>query len=86
MLDTKLAATRSKAYKLYLVKWEGLSDSYNSWIIEAELLKHIREVTTGDLEPGCSEILKEEEDDAEHGFGDTTADLIRDWREHSEFR
>jgi hypothetical protein len=47
VLDTKLAATRSKAYKLYLVKWEGLSDSYNSWITEAELLKHNREVTTG---------------------------------------
>ena len=78
MLDTKLAATCSKAYKLYLVKWERLSDSCNSWITEAELLKHSREVTAGDLEPGGSEILKEEEDDAEHGFGDTTADLIHD--------
>ena len=67
MLDTKLAATRSKAYKLYLVKWEGLQDSYNSWVTEAELLKHSREVTAGDLEPGGSEILKEEEEDAEHG-------------------
>ena len=76
MLDTKLAATHSKAYKLYLVKWKGLPDSYNSWITEAELLKHNREVTTGDLEPGGSEILKEEEDDAEHGFGDITADSI----------
>ena len=66
MLDTKLAATHSKAYKLYLVKWEGLSESYNSWITEAELLKHSREVIAGDLEPGGSKILKEEEDDAEH--------------------
>ena len=66
VLDTKLATTRSKSYKLYLVKWEGLPDSYNSWIIEAELLKHNQEVTAGDLELGGSEILKEEEDDAEH--------------------
>ena len=66
VLDTKLAATHSKAYKLYLVKWEGLPDSYNSWIMKAELLKHNREVTAGDLEPWGSEILKEEEDDAEH--------------------
>ena len=35
VLDTKLAATRSKAYKLYLVKWEEPFDSYNSWITEA---------------------------------------------------
>ena len=33
VLDTKLVATCSKAYKLYLVKCKGLSDSYNSWII-----------------------------------------------------
>ena len=32
VLDTKLATTRSKAYKLYLVKCKGLMDSYNSWI------------------------------------------------------
>ena len=31
VLDTKLTATHSKAYKLYIVKWEGLSNSYNSW-------------------------------------------------------
>ena len=68
VLDTKLTTTRSKAYKLYLVKWEGLPDSYNSWITEAELLKHNQEVTAGDLEPGDSEILKEEENDAEHGI------------------
>ena len=36
VLDTKVAPTHSKAYKLYLVKWEGLSDSYNSWIAEEE--------------------------------------------------
>ena len=82
MLDT----THSRDYKLYLVKWEGLPDSYNFWIIGAELLKHNREVTVGDLEPGGSEILKETEDDAEHGFGDITADLIRDWWEHSKFK
>jgi hypothetical protein len=62
VLDTKLAATRSKAYKIYLVKWEGLSNSYNSWITEVELIKHSREVTAGDLELGGSKILKEEED------------------------
>ena len=66
VLDTKLTTTRSKDYKLYLVKWKGLSDSYNSWITEAELLKHIREVTVGELEPGGSEILKEEEEDVEN--------------------
>ena len=67
VLDTKLVATCSKAYKLYLVKWEGLSYSYNSWITEAELLKHNQAVTRGNLEPRDSEILKEEEEDAEHG-------------------
>ena len=86
MLNTKLAATRSKAYKLYLVKWERLYNSYKSWIIEAELLKHNQEVTTDDLEPWGSKILKEEEDDAEHRILNITTVSIHDWREHTEFK
>jgi hypothetical protein len=43
----KLAATCSKAYKLYLVKWEGLSDSDKSWIIESELFKHNERLQQG---------------------------------------
>ena len=33
---------------------------------QASTLKYSRGITAGDLEPGGSEILKEEEDDAEH--------------------
>ena len=40
VLDTKLFATHSKSYKLNFVKWEGLPDSYNMWVIDADLLKY----------------------------------------------
>ena len=66
VIDTKLSGTRSQAYKLYLVKWEGLPDSFNSWITESELFKHSQDKSPNKLEPGGSETLKDEEDDAEH--------------------
>jgi hypothetical protein len=58
VLDTKLFATRSKSYKLYFVKWEGLPNSYNNWIIETDLLKYNRIATPSDLEPEDAEFLK----------------------------
>ena len=45
-----------------------------------------RILASNSIVPGGSEILKEEEEDVEHGFKDITTDLIRDWQEHSEFK
>jgi hypothetical protein len=44
VLDTKLSATHSKSYKLYFVKWEGLPNSYNTWITKTDLLKYSKQL------------------------------------------
>jgi len=42
MLDRKIVETRRGRYKKYLVKWKGLQQEDNTWILE-ESLKSLNE-------------------------------------------
>ena len=66
VLEGKLTSTYSSVYKLYMVKWEGMPNSFKSQISETNLVKYSRHDIPDAPEPGGSEVLIKWEDDVEH--------------------